>query len=57
MEAAGRLVVAIPILGLISNPPGDAGFFLVGCGCHPALVAVMISYLGLSMKKRLTKNV
>ena len=34
MEAAGALVVAAPILGSISNPPGDAGWSWVGCGCQ-----------------------
>ena len=34
MEAAGALGAAAPFLESIPNPPGDAGWSWVGCGCH-----------------------
>ena len=34
MEAAGALGAVAPILKSISNPPGGAGWSLVGCGCQ-----------------------
>ena len=42
MEAAGALRAAAPILGSISNPPRDAGWSWVGCGCQKDLISDQI---------------
>ena len=45
LEAAGALVVAAPILGLIPNPSRGAGWSWVGCGCHKDPISDQISIL------------